>query len=264
MPKVARPVDFEDRLTLIEHLDELRSRIIVSIGVFGVALAVCFWQNKFLLDLANEPLPEGRTPITFGVAEPFTTTLTISAYAAILITLPFLLYQAYAFVLPALSPREKKVILPFMLMAPFLFIAGVVFAYFVVVPAAAEFLLNFNDDQFNIEIRAREYYSFFALSEIAVGLLFQIPIGILAVTRLGIVTPQQIAANRRYAVLGIAVAAMLLPGTDPITMIISMAPLLVLFEGSLLFARLVGTPPPLEDGLEDDGLESEAGLEDSD
>ena len=219
-----RPVDFEDRLTLVEHLDELRNRIIASLAAFGAALAVCFWQNKFLLDLANEPLPEGRTPITFGVAEPFTTTLTICAYGAILITLPFLLYQAYAFVLPALSPREKKVILPFMIMAPFLFIAGVVFAYFVVVPAAAEFLLNFNDDQFNIEIRAREYYSFFALTEIAVGLLFQIPIGILAVTRLGIVTPQQIAANRRYAILIIAVLAMLLPGTDPITMIISMVP----------------------------------------
>ena len=241
-----RPVDFEDRLTLVEHLDELRNRIIASLVAFGAALAVCFWQNKFLLDLANEPLPEGRTPITFGVAEPFTTTLTICAYGAILITLPFLLYQAYAFVLPALSPREKKVILPFMIMAPFLFIAGVVFAYFVVVPAAAEFLLNFNDDQFNIEIRAREYYSFFALTEIAVGLLFQIPIGILAVTRLGIVTPQQIAANRRYAILTIAVMAMLLPGTDPITMIISMVPLVILFEGSLLFARLVGTPPEPE------------------
>jgi sec-independent protein translocase protein TatC len=244
-----RPVDFEDRLTLVEHLDELRNRILYSLGAFGVALAVCFWQNKFLLDLANAPLPEGRTPITFGVAEPFTTTLTVCAYAAILVTLPFLLYQAYAFVLPALSPREKKVILPFMLMAPFLFIAGVVFAYYVVLPAAAEFLLNFNDDEFNIEIRAREYYSFFALTEIAVGLLFQIPIGILAVTRLGIVTPKQIAANRRYAILGIAVMAMLLPGTDPVTMIISMVPLIILFEGSLLFARLVGTPSeaPLEE-----------------
>ena len=251
MPKV-RPVDFEDRLTLVEHLDELRNRIIASLVVFAVVLAVCFWQNKVLLDIANEPLPEGRTPITFGVAEPFTTTLTICAYAAILVTLPFLLYQAYAFVLPALSPREKKVILPFMIMAPFLFIAGVVFAYFVVVPAAAEFLLNFNDDQFNIEIRAREYYSFFALTEIAVGLLFQIPIGILAVTRLGIVTPQQIAANRRYAILIIAVLAMLLPGTDPITMVISMVPLVILFEGSLIFARIVGVPDPPE-GSEDPG-----------
>ena len=244
MPRVVRPVDFEDRLTLVEHLDELRSRIIVCLVVFGVALAICFWQNEWLLDVANAPLPGDRTPITFGVAEPFTTTLTIAAYGAILITLPVLLYEAYAFVLPALSPREKKVILPFLLMAPFLFMAGVVFAYFVVLPAATDFLLNFNDDQFNVEIRARDYYSFFALTEVSVGLLFQVPIGILAVTRLGIFTPQQIAANRRYAILVIAVLAMLLPGTDPVTMVISMVPLVVLFEGSLILARVIGVPEP--------------------
>ena len=243
-----RPVDFEDRLTLVEHLDELRSRIIVSLAAFAAALALCFWQNHLLLDIANAPLPGDREPITFGVAEPFTTTLTISAYAAILLTLPVLLYQAYAFVLPALSPREKRVIVPFLALAPLLFMGGVVFAYFVVLPAATDFLLNFNESEFNVEIRARDYYSFFALTLISVGLLFQVPIGILAVTRLGIFTPEQIAANRRYAILVIAVLAMLLPGTDPITMLISMVPLLLLFEGSLLLARLVGTPsdPELE------------------
>jgi len=243
-----RPVDFEDRLTLVEHLDELRSRIIVSLVVFAVALALCFWQNHLLLDLANGPLPGDRTPITFGVAEPFTTTLTISAYAAILLALPVILYEAYAFILPALSPRERKVIFPFLLLAPAQFVAGVVFAYFVVVPAATEFLLNFNESEFNIEIRARDYYSFFALAEISIGILFQIPIGILAVTRLGIITPQQISANRRYAILVIAVLAMLLPGTDPITMLISMVPLILLFEGSLLLARLLGRPPSEEPG----------------
>ncbi len=237
-----RPVDFEDRLTLVEHLDELRTRIIVSLIVFAVAFGLCIWQNHTLLEIANEPLPGDRTPITFGVAEPFTTTLTISAYAAILISLPVLLYQAYAFVLPALSPREKRVILPFMLMAPFLFAAGVVFAYFVVVPAATQFLLNFNADEFNVEVRARDYYSFFAVTLAAVGILFQVPIGVLAVTRLGIVTPEQLAANRRYAILVIAVLAMLLPGTDPVTMLISMVPLIILFEGSLLLARILGGP----------------------
>lgn len=235
-----RPVDFEDRLTLVEHLDELRNRIIVCLVVFVVALALCFWQNSLLLDIANEPLPGDFTPSTFGVAEAFTTTLTISAYAAILISLPVLLFEVYAFVLPGLSDRERKVILPFLLLAPFLFIAGILFAYFVVVPAATKFLLNFNDDQFNIQLRAREYYSFFAITEISVGLLFQLPIAILAVTRLGIFTPQQIAANRRYAILVIAVVAMLLPGTDPITMLISMIPLVILFEGSLVLARLLG------------------------
>ena len=237
-----KPVDFEDRLTLVEHLDELRSRIIICLIFFGIALAVCFWQNNALLQIANAPLPGDREPITFGVAEPFTTTLTISAYAAIIVTLPILLYELYAFVLPGFSPRERKAILPFLVLAPFLFVAGLVFAYFVVVPAATKFLLNFNESEFNIEIRARDYYSFFALTEISVGVLFQIPIGILAVTRLGIFTPQQIAANRRYAILIIAVVAMLLPGTDPVTMLISMAPLVILFEGSLILARILGPP----------------------
>jgi sec-independent protein translocase protein TatC len=249
-----RPVAFEDRLTLVEHLDELRSRLIVSGIVFAAALGLCFWQNHLLLDIANEPLPGDRVPITFGVAEPFTTTLTIAAYGAILISLPVILYEAYAFVLPALTPREKRVVVPFLLMVPVLFIAGVVFAYFVVVPAATSFLLNFNESEFNIEIRARDYYSFFALTEIAVGLLFQVPIAMLAVTRLEIVTPEQLAHNRRYAILVIAVVAMLLPGTDPITMLISMVPLVLLFELSLILARIfrpresasdeVGRPQP--------------------
>jgi sec-independent protein translocase protein TatC len=125
-------------------------------------------------------------------------------------------------------------------MVPVLFVAGAVFAYFVVLPAATTFLLNFNDDQFNIQIRAREYYSFFALTLLSVGALFQLPVAILAVTRLGITTPDQLARNRRYAILVIAVVAMLLPGTDPITMLLSMLPLLALYEFSILLARLVG------------------------
>jgi sec-independent protein translocase protein TatC len=229
-------------MTLVEHLDELRNRIIASAAVLVVACALCFWQNELLLDIANEPLPGDRVPITFGVTEPFMTTLKISIYAGILIALPVLLYQAYAFLLPALKPTEKRVVLPFLLLVPVLFIAGVVFSYFVVLPAATQFLLNFNDDQFNIQVRASEYYSFFMLTLIALGLLFQVPMGVIAVTRLGIVTPRQLARNRRYAYLILAVLAMLLPGTDPVTMLIELAPLVALFELSLLLARLVGTP----------------------
>jgi sec-independent protein translocase protein TatC len=238
-----RPVDFEDRLTLVEHLDELRTRIIISIAAFTVAFALCFWQNSRLLDIANAPLPGHRTPITFGVAEPFTTTVTITAYAAIVISLPVILYQAYAFVLPALTNREKRVIVPFLITVPVLFCAGVVFGYFVVVPAATKFLLNFNQDQFNIQIRAKDYYSFFTLTLGVMGLIFQLPIGILAVTRLGITSPEQLASNRRYAYLVIAIVAMLLPGTDPVSMLLEMVPLIVLFEASLIAARIFGRAP---------------------
>src|SRR3954469_7182948 len=215
-----RPAPFEDRLTLVEHLDELRTRVVVSISAFAVAFAVCFWQNGKLLDIANAPLPAGRVPITFGVAEPFTTTVTVTAYAAIVISLPVILYQAYAYMLPALADRERRVIVPFLVMVPVLFCAGAVFGYFVVLPAATKFLLNFNKSQFNIQIRAKDYYSFFTTTLGAMGLIFQLPIGILAVSRLGIVTPEQLAQNRRYAWVILLIVAMLLPGTDPVTMLI--------------------------------------------
>src|SRR4051812_38845656 len=237
-----RPINFEDRLTLVQHLDELRTRLVVSISAFAVASALCFWQNGMLLDIANAPLPGDRTPSTFGVAEPFTTTVTITVYAAIVISLPVILYQAYAYILPALTDRERRTIVPFLVMAPLLFVAGVVFGYFVVLPAATKFLLNFNKSQFNIQIRAKDYYSFFTITLGAMGLIFQLPVGILAVCRLGIVTPKQLARNRRYAYLAIAVVAMALPGTDPVSMLLEMAPLIVLFEASLVLARVVGTP----------------------
>ena len=248
------PVSHDDRLTLVEHLDELRTRLIVAGGAFVVAFAVCMWQNNLLLEIANEPLPadcvpgpvERCVPSTFGVSEPFLTTITVAAYGAIVLALPVILYELYAYILPALTPGERRVTLPLMLLIPFLFVAGVVFAYFVVMPAAVNFLLNFNESEFNIQVRAREYYSFFALTLVALGFLFQVPIVILAVCRLGITTPQELAHNRRYAILAIAVVAMLLPGTDPVTMLISMVPLIILFEGSLILARFFGRPS-LED-----------------
>jgi sec-independent protein translocase protein TatC len=232
-----------DELTVVDHLDELRTRIIVSASVLVVAVGLCFWQNHLLLAIANGPLPGDREPVTFGVTEPFFTTMKLSFYGGILLALPILLYQAYSFILPAFKPQEKRVVLPLLMMVPVLFVSGAVFAYFVILPAALNFLLGFNADEFNIQIRGSEYYGFVVLTLISVGVLFQIPVGTLAVTRLRIVTPEQLAANRRYAVLVIAVLAMLLPGTDPVTMLISMAPLYVLFELSLVLARKFGRPP---------------------
>jgi len=242
-----KPAEFDERMTLVEHLDELRNRIIFS-GVFLViAIALCFWQEDLLLDIANEPLPPGFEPLTFSPTEPFFTTVKLSVYGGILLALPILLFQVYAFVLPAFAPHEKRLLLPFLLSVPILFIGGATFAYFVVMPTALDFLLGFNADSFNIEVRASEYYGFFMLTLIAVGILFQIPIAVLSVCRLGIVTPEQLAHNRRYAVLVIAVAAMLLPGTDPVTMLISMAPLYLLFEFSLVLAKAFGRPPDEEE-----------------
>jgi sec-independent protein translocase protein TatC len=306
MATALRPIGHEDRLSLVEHLDELRTRIIISLVAFLAAFAVCFWQNDRILEILDRPLEQSaftkgsedplersavyqqslkqlslqlavvsremaraddvspalkaqflalsrqaertaaaapkagaRRPVTLGVGEPFTVTFKVVGYAALLVSLPFLLWQAYAFVLPAFSPRERQIALPLMAMVPFLFIAGVVFAYYMILPNAINFLQNFNDDNYDILIQARDYYKFSVMVLAAMGLLFQVPIGILAVTRVGIVTPRQLRKNRRYAILVIAIVAMLLPGQDPITMLLLMAPLLVLFEGSILLATVV-------------------------
>jgi sec-independent protein translocase protein TatC len=243
MPRRVRAVSHDDRLSLVEHLDELRSRIVVCLAVFGVALALCFWQNHLLLELASGPLPsDHKKLLTFGITEPFTTTLTVSAYGAIVLALPIVLYQLYAYVLPAFSPGERRVVLPILLLFPLLFLTGIAFAYFVVMPAAVKFLLNFNDSQFNVQVRARDYYSFFSTTMLAGGLIFQLPLAILASTRLGIVKVSQLRSNRRYAYLACAVLAAALPGVDPVSMVIEMVPLLVLYELSILLARAFGRP----------------------
>jgi sec-independent protein translocase protein TatC len=243
MSRRIRPVSHEDRLSLVEHLDELRTRLIVCAAAFGVALTLCFWQNHLLLEIASGPLPSNHKQLlTFGVTEPFTTTLTVAAYGAIVLSLPVVLYQAYAYVLPAFSDVERRVALPIMLMAPVLFGAGIAFAYFAVMPAAVKFLLNFNNSQFNVQVRASDYYSFFSMTMLAGGIIFQLPLAILAVTRLGIVSVAQLSANRRYAYLAIALVAAALPGVDPISMLIEMVPLLALYELSILLARAFGRP----------------------
>jgi sec-independent protein translocase protein TatC len=238
-----KAVSHEERLTLVEHLDELRARLIVCIAVFVVALAVCFWQSDLLLEIAAGPLPDEHEKLfTFGITEPFTTTITVSVYGALVLSLPVLLYQIYAYILPAFSSAERRVILPILLLFPVLFLAGIAFAYFVVMPAAVGFLLSFNDNQFTVQVRARDYYSFFSMTEIACGLIFQMPLAILAVTRLGIVKVEQLTANRRYAYLALAVLAAALPGVDPVSMLIELVPLLVLYELSILLARAFGRP----------------------
>ena len=237
-----RSAKYDEHLTLVEHLDELRTRVVIAVAAFAIAFGLCFWQNHEILALLDNPLPDGRHPVTLGVAEPFMTTITVSAYAALLVALPIILYQLYAFVLPAFSPAERRVALPLLLLIPTLFVGGVLFGYFLVLDPAVHFLLNFNDTEFNVQVQASRYYGFLITTLIALGLVFQVPMGVVAVTRLGIVTSEQLSRNRRYAYFILAIIAMLLPGTDPVTMLIELAPLLALFELSLILARLVGTP----------------------
>src|SRR5215203_2675308 len=242
-----RPISHEDRLSVVDHLDELRSGLIVSALAFVVAWALTAWQNDLVLEIMNAPLPDGHggkqiEPITLGPAEAFYTTLTNAAYFALLLALPVILYQLYAFVLPAFSPHERRVAKPLLLLVPVLFITGVVFCYFVVLAPALDFLLNFNADEFNTQVRARDYYSFVTLLMLAMGLGFQIPVGVLAACKLRITNPEQLRRGRRFAIVGIVVLASLLPTLDPLTLILESIPLYLLYEVSILMAAAWGRP----------------------
>jgi sec-independent protein translocase protein TatC len=246
-----KPISHEDRLSLVEHLTELRTRVAIAAAALAVAFGLSFWQNGLILSILNRPLDasggnlllsEDGTPITLGVLEQFTTTLMVSAYAGLLLALPVVLYQAYAFILPAFSPTERRVAIPLLLMVPVLFIGGVLFGYFVVLRPALDFLLSFNADEFTTALRARDYYGFVGLALISLGILFQVPVGILGATRLGLVTPDQLRKNRRYAILGIAILAALLPTIDPITLLLEMIPLILLYEASIVLAKYFGKP----------------------
>ncbi|HEU0024391.1 MAG TPA: twin-arginine translocase subunit TatC [Thermoleophilaceae bacterium] len=244
MARRIRPIAHDDRLSIVEHLDELRTRLLICGLAFGLAWSLTIWQNDLVLRIVNEPLPRGIEPITLGPAEAFYTTITNAAYAALIIALPVILYQLYAFLLPAFSPTERRVALPLLLLVPVLFISGVVFCYYVVLTPALDFLLNFNADEFNTQVRARDYYSFITLLMLAMGIGFQIPVGVIAACRLGVTTPEKLRRGRRYAIVIIAVVASLLPTIDPLTLILEMVPLILLYELSIWLASVLGRPAP--------------------
>jgi sec-independent protein translocase protein TatC len=309
MATAIRTIGHEDRLSLVEHLDELRTRLIVSGIALVVSFGVCFWQNHALLHLINHPLdvqtqkqvakgegplgqtalaqqgvikvaqdtealarilsapasglpaatraqlaatiprlradvakiprvPQGNKPVTLGIGEPFTATLTVTFVFALVFSLPVILFELYGFVLPALSANERRAVRPLLIAIPFLFSAGALFGYFVVMPAAVRFLQNFNSSEFNVLVQANQYYQFAATVILAMGLVFQVPVVIVGATRAGLVTPRQLRRGRRFAVVACAAVAAFLPG-DAITLLLETVPLYVLYEASILVSSLV-------------------------
>jgi sec-independent protein translocase protein TatC len=185
---------------------------------------------------ATPARPQGRQPVTLGIGEPFTQTVTVSAFFALLLALPVILWQLYAFVIPALNPRERRVASPLLATAPLLFVAGIAFGYFVVLPGAVGFLQNFNASSFDALVQARSYYQFILFTMLASGLFFQIPVAVIGLNRMGILSTRQLRKNRRYAIVAIAALALLLPGTDPVTTLLELIPMLALYELSILAA----------------------------
>jgi sec-independent protein translocase protein TatC len=180
---------------------------------------------------------EGDLPVTLGIGEPFTTTITVALLFALILALPVILYELYGFLVPALTAEQQRAATPMLFAVPALFATGVTFGYLVVLPAAVHFLQNFNSSEFNVLVQASQYYHFAGVILLAMGLVFQIPVAILLATRTGVVTTRQLRSNRRYAIGACAAVAALLPG-DVVTMLLETVPLYLLFELSLLLARL--------------------------
>lgn len=301
-----RPIRHEDRLSVVDHLDELRKRIFVCLGVLIIAFLFCFWQNGALIGVLNRALPDAAKtglgsqqstnadlgkafrslsgdmrqiqaglsqstsvssqavtaagaaaktmarignalpkeadaqakPLTIGVSESFTTTLSVAGYFALLISLPVILYEAYAYVIPALERRERGVALPAMIFSPLLFIAGTVFCYFAIVPPAIHFLLGYNSQHFQILVQAKSYYKFEIILMLAIGLVFEVPLMLLGLQRAGLITAKTLTLNWRYALVLISVGAAALPGVDPVSMAFETLPLVGVYLLSIALLKI--------------------------
>ena len=304
MPRRLRPIGHNDRLSIVDHLDELRGRVIVCLSVLVVVFGVCFAESPHLLDVLNAPLTHlsktapnhisgvtgdqvaernhllkagrqlqrfatvaplpvsdrnliagaaaqindaakalpsksaGPAPVTLGPGEPFTTTITVCLYAALLLCLPLLLYEAFAFVTPALTPQEKSVVLPILWVAPVLFFVGVVFTDIVVLPAAIRFLQGYNAAQYQALVQAQPLYSFEVLTMGAIGLTFEVPLVLLGLRALGLIDASTLTRQWRYAIVIMTVVVAMMPGADPVTTGLEAAPLLLLFLVSIVLLKV--------------------------
>jgi sec-independent protein translocase protein TatC len=238
-----RPRD-EARMTLLEHLEELRSRII-KVGVAFVAAAVVAWF--FRAQIYDWLLaPSGLENLKFtAVTSPIITDIKLSLYAAFLLTLPVFIYQAWAFVAPAVGEVGRAFTYVLIALSSSLFLAGVAFGYFVVLPIGLEFLLNYASDRYEQIITADTYLAFATRFLLAFGIVFELPAATLVGAQLGLVNAPFLRRYRRHAiVVNSILAAALTPGQDPFSMILMAIPMVLMYEASILIARLVNPVAP--------------------
>ena len=233
MRRLPRRLSYGEEATLVEHLEELRSRLMVCLLALGAAFPIAYVFHEQLIEALIRLLPDDRELVTLGVAEPFTTALKVSFYAALALTFPVLVWQAWSFFAPAVQERSQRIVARFVLLATALFVGGMAFAYFVILPRALEFLTNYDEELYRVEVRASYFLSFVALMIFATGLVFQLPIFVLALVRLGVLTSAQLRRNRRVGIVVLLGRAIRLPTVDPVSLALEVVPLLVLFELSI-------------------------------
>jgi sec-independent protein translocase protein TatC len=240
MARLPRRLGHGEEATLAEHLDELRGRLIVVIGALVLGTVVAYAFHGHVLDWLNRPLPaDHRRVVTLGVAEPFTTTLTVCLYAGLVFALPVVLWQLWAFFAPAVDVSFERRMLGLVAFSVVLGAAGVAFGYEVLLPRAVHFLTNYDSRHFHHLVQAKPYYNFVVTILVGIVVVFQTPLAVLGLVSLGVLSSRTLRRQRRLGYFVSAAVALALPGPDLVTTFLELLPMWILFEGSIWLAVLV-------------------------
>lgn len=231
---------YEVEMTLMEHLEELRSRLLASVIAVVICIIACFAVVNRIVALLEVPA-QGVTFLQLAPGEYFFVSVKVAAYSGLLLATPFLLYQIARFVLPGLSVKERKLLGPVVLGSSFLFVAGLVFAYYLLIPAALNFFIRYGEGVVDQAWSIDRYFEFVLLLLFSTGLAFQVPILQALLGALGLVTAEQMFKGWRYVVLGAVVAgAILTPSTDPLTQSLLAGAVTFLYLFGILLVKLLG------------------------
>jgi sec-independent protein translocase protein TatC len=245
MGRLPKRLPHGEGATVVDHLEELRSRLIVVLCAVALTTIVAFAFHGHILDWLNHPLPaDRRRVVTLGVAEPFTVSVTVSIYAGFLLALPVILWQLWSFLAPAFNPSIERNVLGLVSFATVLGTAGLAFGYWIVLPRALQWLTHYDDTHFTNLIQAKPYYSFTSTVLLGIVMVFELPIVVLGLVSLGVLSSAQLRRNRRLGYFIVAVIALGLPGPDPVTTGLELLPMWALFEGSIWLAFFVERARP--------------------
>ena len=229
----------EQKFTLVQHLEELRKRIIICLIVVFVCGIFCFFYTDEILSILSKPVCK---LVFLKPTEAFLAKIKLSFYGGIFISMPVIIYQAWKFLNPGLIEIERRYFFWIMPFSYLLFLSGVLFAFFAVLPVGMKFLLGYGTENVTPMISVSSYISFVGIFLIAFGIVFQLPVVVLFLTKLGVVTPKWLSVNRKYAVLVIFIlAGILTPGPDIFSQFLMAIPTLLLYEISILLSKLVSS-----------------------
>jgi sec-independent protein translocase protein TatC len=234
-----RPID-SGVMPLVDHLAELRARIIWSVAAIAVASLIGFALSESIVELLRAALPTSQPLVTLGIGDAFSIRLRISVVVGIILAMPVLLWHVWRFVAPGLTPSERRAVRPWLPATLAFFAIGVAIAWFIL-PFAAQFLLSFNTPELVPLLTAREYFDFVSTLFLAFGILMEFPVLLVGLSRVGILTSQRLSHARRYAFLGITVFSVVAtPGGDPVSPIVLGSTLYVLYELTIIVIRRSG------------------------